>query len=164
MTRCDGEAEMTEKEAKTRRKTPQKASAQEKPQEKEQPASQPLEETEQRQESVARKAPEVVSAVLQKLKKGATVAYGTSSILVRDGYHAASDYADKYKHKIEVKKLKAQRDAVSSMLGSIVYTRIIIDGEPPGESFSDPEITSLLQQIQELDKDVVRIGDEILKY
>lgn len=155
---------MTDKETNTKRKTQQKASAPEKVEEKEQMASQPLEETEQRQESVGRKAPEVVSAVLHKLKKGVSVAYGTSSILVKDGYHAASDYADKYKHKIEVRKLKAQREAVSSMLGSIVYSRIILDGKPPGESFSDQEITSLLQQIQDLDKDVVRIGKEMEKY
>jgi hypothetical protein len=184
---------MTEKETKIRRKTQQKASAQEKPQEKEQMATQPLEETEKRQESVVSedterggtktgalvgaakaieegvelvggKAPEVVSAVLHKLKKGVSVAYGTSSTLVREGYHAASDYADKYKHKIEVKKLKAQREAVSSMLGSIIYTRIIIDGEPPEKPFSDLEITSLLQQIQDLDKEVVRIGKELEKH
>ena len=114
---------MTEKETKTRRKTQQKVSAREKPQEKEQMATQPLEETEKRQESVVSedterdgtktgalvgaakaieegaelvggKAPEVVSAVLHKLKKGVSVAYGTSSTLVREGYHAASDYAD----------------------------------------------------------------------
>ena len=184
---------MTEKETKTRRKTQQKVSAREKLQEKEQMATQPLEETEKRQESVVSedterdgtktgalvgaakaieegaelvggKAPEVVSAVLHKLKKGVSVAYGTSSTLVREGYHAASDYADKHKHKIEVKKLKAQREAVSSMLGSIIYTRIIIDGEPPEKPFSDQEITSLLQQIQDLDKEVVRIGKELEKY
>ena len=184
---------MTEKETKIRRKTKQKASAQEKPQEKEQMATQPLEETEKRQESVVsedterdstktgalagaakaieegvelvgEKAPEVVSVVLHKLRKGVSVAYGTSSTLVREGYHAAGDYADKYKHKIEVKKLKAQREAVSSMLGSIIYTRIIIDGEPPEKPFSDLEITSLLQQIQDLDKEVVRIGKELEKY
>jgi hypothetical protein len=184
---------MTEKETKIRRKTQQKASAQEKPQEKEQMATQPLEETEKRQESVVsedterdstktgalvgaakaieegvelvgEKAPEVVSVVLHKVKKGVSVAYGTSSTLVREAYHAASDYADKYKHKIEVKKLKAQREAVSSSLGSIIYTRIIIDGEPPEKPFSDQEITSLLQQIQDLDKEVVRIGKELEKH
>ena len=184
---------MTEKETKIRRKTQQKASAQEKPQEKEQMATRPLEETEKRQESVVSEdterdstktgalvgaakaieegvelvgeiAPEVASVVLHKLKKGVSEAYGTSSTLVREGYHAASDYADKYKHKIEVKKLKAQREAMSARLGSIIYTRIIIDGEPPEKPFSDQEITSLLQQIQDLDKEVVKIGKELEKY
>ena len=184
---------MTEKETKIRRKTQQEASAQEKPQEKEQMATQPLEETEKLQEPVVsedterdstktgalvgaakaieegvefvgEKAPEVVSVVLHKVKKGVSVAYGTSSTLVREAYHAASDYADKYKHKIEVKKLKAQREATSSRLGSIIYTRIIIDGEPPEKAFSDQEITSLLQQIQDLDNEVVKIGKEFEKY
>ena len=182
---------MTEKETKIRRKTQQEASAQEKPQEKEQ--MEPLEETQKLQEPVVsedterdstktsalvgatkaigegvefvgEKAPEVVSVVLHKVKKGVSVAYGTSSTLVREAYHAASDYADKYKHKIEVKKLKAQREATSSRLGSIIYTRIIIDGEPPEKPFSDQEITSLLQQIQDLDNEVVKIGKELEKY
>ena len=184
---------MTEKETKIRRKTQQEASAQEKPQEKEQMATQPLEETEKLQEPVVsedterdstktgalvgaakaiaegvefvgEKAPEVVSVVLHKVKKGVSVAYGTSSTLVREAYHAASDYADKYKHKIEVKKLKAQREATSSRLGSIIYTRIIIDGEPPENAFSDQEIPSLLQQIQDLDNEVIKIGKEFEKY
>jgi len=184
---------MTEKETKIRGKTQQVASAQEKPQEKEQMATQPLEETEKRQESgvsedsersstktgalvgaakaieervelVGDKAPEVVSVVLHKVKKGVTVAYGTSSTLVREAYHAASDYADKYKHKRKAKNLKAQRAATSSRLGSIIYTRIIIDGEPPEKAFSDEEITSLLQQIQDLDNEVVKTGKELEKY
>ena len=184
---------MTEKETKIRRKTQQKASAQEKPQEKEQMATQPLEETEKLQEAVVSedsdrdstktgalvgaakaieegvelvgdKAPEVVSVVLHKVKNGVSVAYGTSSTLVREAYHAASDYADKHKHKIKAKKLKAQREATSSKLGSIIYTRIIIDGEPPEKAFSDQEINSLLQQIQDLDNEVKKIGKELEKY
>ncbi len=184
---------MTEKETKISGETQQVASAQERPQEKEQMATQPLEETENRQESgvsedsernstktgalagaakaieegvelVGDKAPEVVSVVLHKVKKGVTVAYGTSTTLVREAYHAASDYADKYKHKIKAKNLKAQREATSSRLGSIIYTRIIIDGEPPEKAVSDQEITSLLQQIQDLDNEVVRVGKELEKY
>ena len=84
--------------------------------------------------------------------------------MVREAYHAASDYADKYKHKIEIKKLKAQRETTSSRLGSIIYTRIIIDDEPPEKTFSDQEITSLLQQIQDLDNEVVIIGKELEEY
>jgi len=184
---------MNEKETKIRRKTQQEASAPEKPQQKEQMATQPSEETEKLQEPVVsedtksdstktgalagaakaieegvefvgEKAPEVVAVVLHKVKKGVSVAYGTSSTLVREAYHAASDYADKYKHKIEVKKLKAQREATSSRLGSIIYTRITIDGEPPEKAFSDQEITSLLKQIQDLDNEVVKIGKEFEKY
>ena len=180
---------MTEKETEIGRKTQQEASAQEKPQEKEQ-TTPPLEEAEKQQESVVsqdtekdstktgalvgaakaieegvelvgEKAPEVVSTVLHKVKKGVSVAYGTSSTLVRDAYHAASDYADKYKHKMEVQKLKARREATSSRLGSIIYTRIIIDGEPPEKAFVDQEITSLLEQIQDLDNEVVRVGEEL---
>ena len=183
---------MTEKETKIRRKTQQEASAQERPQEKEQMATQPLEETEKLHEPVisedterdstktgalvgaakaieegvdfvGEKAPKVVSVVLHKVKKGVSMAYGSSSTLVRGAYHAASDYADKNKHKIEVKKLKTQREATSSRLGSIIYTRIIIDGEPPEKAFSDREITSLLQQIQDLDNEVVKIGKELEK-
>ena len=180
---------MTEKETKIKRKTQQKASAEEKPQDKEQKATQPLEEAEVivSEDSdgaktktgalmgaakaieegvglVGDKAPEVVSVVLHKVKNGVSVAYGTSSTLVREAYHAASDYADKQKHKIKAKKLKAQREATSSKLGSIIYTRIIIDGEPPEKAFSDQEISLLLQQIQDLDNEVVKIGKELEKY
>ena len=184
---------MTEKEMKIGRKTPEVIFAQEKPKEKEQMATPPLQETEKPQESVVaedtvkdstktgalveaakaieesvglvgEKAPEVVSVVIHTIKKGVSVAYGTSSTLVRGAYHAASDYADQYKHKIEIKKLKAQRQTTSSRLGSVIYTRIILDGETPEKAFPDQEITSLLQQIQDLDSEVVKIGEELEKH
>lgn len=178
---------MTEKKTKIKHKTQPEASAKEKPEEKEQMATQPMEETEavvlddrdspktgalmgaakaieERVGSVREKAPEVVSVVLHKVKNGVSVAYGTSSTLVRDAYHAASEYADKQKHKINAKKLTAQREATSAKLGSIIYTRIIIDGEPPEKAFSDQEISLLLQQMQDLDNEVAEIGKELEKY
>ena len=165
----------------------QEVSAQEKPQEEEQIAIQSLEETEKHQEVsedterdstksalmgaakaiedgmefVGGKAPEVASVVLHKVKKGVSVAYGTSSTLVRDAYHAASDYTDEYKHKIEIKKLKARREATSSKLGSIIYTRVVIDEEPPEKIFLDQQIAALIQRIQSLDNEIVRIGQEL---
>ncbi len=164
--------------------------AQEKPQEKEQMATQPSGATEKWQEPVVsedtvrdstkigalvqaakaieegaefvgEKVPVVASIVFHSIKKGVSVAYRTSSTLVGGAYHAASDYADKYKHKIEVKKLKAQREATSSRLGSIIYSKIVIDQEPPQKAFSNEEITSLLQQIHDLDNEVVKIGKEL---
>ena len=112
-------------------------------------------------EFVGEKAPEVVSVVLHKVKEGVSLAYGTSSTLVREAYDAASDYADEYKHKVEIKRLKVQRDSTSSTLGSTIYTRLVVNEEPPENIFSDPEITSLLQRIQDLDNEVVRIGKEL---
>jgi len=164
--------------------------AREKPQEKEQMATQPSGAMEQLQESVVaedtvtdstkigvlvqaakaieegaelvgEKAPAIASIVFHSIKKGVSVAYGTSSTLVGGAYHAASDYADKYTHQIEVKKLKARREAASSRLGSIIYSRIVIDEELPQKAFADEEITSLLQQIHDLDDEVVKIGKEL---
>ena len=115
-------------------------------------------------EFVGEKAPEVVSIVLHKVKQGVSAAYGTGSTLVREAYHAASEYADTYKHKVEIKKLKVQRETTSSKLGSMIYTRFIIDEEPPEKTFSDQEIASLMQQIQDLDNEVVKIGKELEKH
>ena len=114
-------------------------------------------------ERVGAKAPEIASVVLHKVRTGVSVAYGTSSTLVRDAYHTASDTADKYKHKNEIRKLKAQRDATSARLGSTIYTKIVIDGEAPEKALSAEETTSLLQQIQNLDNEVIRIGKELEK-
>jgi len=181
---------MTEIETRIGHTTPPVSSAREKPQESKQTATPPLGATEKRQESVVsedtardskktgalvqaaraieegaklvgEKAPVIASIVFHSIKKGVSVAYGASSTLVGGAYHAANDYADKYKHKIEVKKLRAQREATSSRLGSIIYSRIVIDEEPPQKAFSDEEITSLLQQILDLDNEVVKIGEEL---
>ena len=183
---------MTEQETKITDSTQQEASAQENLQEKEQTATQPAEETEEQSESavsgdtekggnkagalvgaakaiedgmgfVGEKAPEVASFVLHKVKRGVSAAYGTSQTLVRDAYHTAGDYADKYKHKNEIRKLKAQREATTSRLGSAIYTKVIVDGEAPEKTLAETEITSLLQQIQDLDNEVIKIGKELEK-
>ena len=108
-----------------------------------------------------KKAPEIVSAVMHKVRKGASMAYGTGSTLVREAYHAASEQADRYKHKNEIRKLKARREDASARLGSIIYSKIIIDETPPKETLADREIIMLLQQIQNLDNDVEKIGKEL---
>jgi hypothetical protein len=184
---------MTEKETKIGRQTRREASAQEKP-EREQMEAQPGDEATERLESAAsddaktdstkmssdsvgaaqaieegvdlvgEEAPEVASIVVHKVKKGISVAYGTSSTFVRQAYHSASDYADKYKHKIEIKRLKAKRETLSSRLGSVIYTGIVIDQETPEKLFLDEEISSLLEQIQHLDDEVVTIGKELEKH
>jgi hypothetical protein len=107
---------------------------------------------------VGERAPKVASFVVHKVKKGVSVAYGTSSAFVQDAYHRSSEYADKYKHKAEIKRLKGQRDAVTSRLGSLIYTKIVIDDESPEKVFSEQRISSILQQIEDLDKEVVKIG------
>lgn len=183
---------MTEKQAENRAKTGQDASAQDKSRETEQarPSKDAREqqelavsegpETESKKKSsalvgaakaieggahfVGEKAPEVASFVVHKVKKGVSVAYGTSSTLVKDAYLAASDYADRYKHRHEIKKLKAQRQAVSSRLGSLVYTRIFVGGEQPDKLLSEQEITGLFQEIQNLDNEIVKSGQELQKH
>jgi hypothetical protein len=164
--------------------------AREKPQEKERMATPPSGATEQRRESVVaeetvrdsaktgalvhaakaieegaelvgEKAPVLASIVFHSIKKGVSVAYETSSTLVGGAYHAASDYAEKYKHKIEVKKLNALREATSSRLGSIIYDKIVVEEALPEKAFADEEIRSLLQQIHDLDNEVVEIGKEL---
>lgn len=84
--------------------------------------------------------------------------------MLREAYHAASDYAEKYKYKFEIKKLKAERQAMSSRLGTAIYTRIVIDEEPLEKPFSDQEIASLLHQIQDLDDESEKIGNEPEKH
>jgi hypothetical protein len=112
---------------------------------------------------VGDKAPKVASFVVHKVRKGASVAYGTGSKIVRDAYRTSSEYADKYKHKAEMKRLQEQRESVSARLGSEIYTRIVVDEEPPDKLFLDQRITSLLDQIQKLDNDVVKIGKDLEK-
>lgn len=110
---------------------------------------------------VGEKAPEVASFVIHKVRKGVSVAYGAGSTFVKEAYQASRDYADKYKHRIEIKRLRAQREAVTARLGSIIYSRIFVDGEPPDKVFSEQEVTGLYQEIQDLDNEIVRSGEEL---
>ena len=112
---------------------------------------------------VGEKAPEVVSVVYHRVKKGIAVAYGTGSTIVRDAYHAAGDYADRYRHKVEIGRLNERRDALTARLGSLVYTRVVIDAAAPAGLAEDAEVADLFLQIQRLDEEIVAVGKELEK-
>lgn len=113
---------------------------------------------------VGEKAPEVASVVLHKVRKGATVALDASSTFMKGAFHRGRDYAEKTRHKVEIRKLQAKRDALTSKLGSIVYTGIAIDKESPDKLLTSGEIKSLVEEIRELDNDMVTAGQGLEKH
>lgn len=113
---------------------------------------------------VGEKAPEVASIVLHKVKKGATAAYGAGSTFMKGALHRGRDYAEKTKHKVEIRKLQAKRDALISKLGSIIYTGIAVDKEAPDKLLTSGEIQSLVEKIGELENDLLTAGQALEKH
>ncbi len=113
---------------------------------------------------VGEKAPEVASIVLHKVKKGATAAYGAGSTFMKGALHRGRDYAEKTRHKVEIRKLQAKRDALISKLGSIIYTGIAVDKEAPDKLLTSGENQSLVEKIGELENDLLTAGQALEKH
>ncbi len=113
---------------------------------------------------VGEKAPEVMSTVLHTVKKGATVAYGAGSTFVRKASQRAKENAETYRHRAEIRKLQARRDALTSKLGSIVYSGIAVDNESPESLLTSGEITALIEEIGQLDIEVIKAGQALEKH
>ncbi len=109
------------------------------------------------------KTSEIATETFEKVKQGASEAIDTSSQVVTDLYSSASDYADQFKDKIEMKKLNNQREELVSNLGAYFYKNYKIDKITFSKLSKTSEFTSLIKKIQRLDKEIIELGKDLSK-
>ncbi len=120
------------------------------------------------------KTPEIASHVLEqttritrdvfgRLHEGWSTAYEASSKFVQDAYHTSSAYADRHKNTGVMKKLTAEREKLNQKLGSVVYMKYRGEGAAPDEIFQLQEVKEILDQCENVDNEVLRIGKELDK-
>jgi hypothetical protein len=120
------------------------------------------------------KTPEIASHVLEqstritrdvfgKIHDGWSTAYDTSSKFMQEAYHTTSAYAERHKSTVVMKKLTAEREKLNQKLGSVIYTKYKDESVPPQEIFELQEIRDILDQCENVDNEVLRIGKELDK-
>ena len=112
---------------------------------------------------VGEKTSEIASETYDKVKKGAVDVFDTSSKVASDLYQAASDYAELFRDKIEMQKLKSERDRLSRDLGKYFYLRYRVEGLSFRELSAKKDFKTLIKDIEKVDKEAIRLGKSLSK-
>lgn len=124
--------------------------------------------------AIGGKTPEIASHVLEqstkitrdvfgKIHEGWSTAYDASSKFMQEAYHTTSAYAERHKSTVVMKKLTAEREKLNQKLGSVIYTKYKNESVSPQEIFELQEIRDILDQCENVDNEVLRIGKELDK-
>lgn len=124
--------------------------------------------------SLGDRTPEITSHVLEqttkftrdvfgRLHEGWSSAYEASSKFMQEAYHTTSAYAERHKSTVVMKKLTAEREKLNQKLGSVIYTKYKDEGVAPEDLFELDEVREILTQCENVDNEVLRIGQELDK-
>ncbi|MCJ7713184.1 hypothetical protein MUO66_01820 [Candidatus Bathyarchaeota archaeon] len=112
---------------------------------------------------VGEKTSVIAADAYEKVKKGAADVFDASSKVVTDLYKSASEYAELFKDKIEMQKLKSERDRLSRDLGKYFYLRYRVEGLSFRELSAEKDFKTLIKDIEKVDKEAIRLGKSLSK-
>ncbi|MEJ2053933.1 MAG: hypothetical protein P8X42_08445 [Calditrichaceae bacterium] len=104
------------------------------------------------------RASKLTDSILDKVKQGVSEAYEAGSKALEDLTETAQDYAEKYKHKLEINKLKSKQDQQYTQLGSLIFDKYKIIGIPANKLFQEKDIKNSIKEIEETAKKIVDLG------
>lgn len=107
---------------------------------------------------IAEKASDFKDIFFDRVKKGVSEAYEAGSKTIEELTETAQDYAEKYKHKIEINKLKAKQDKKYTILGSLIFEKYKVAGMTPAKVFNDKDIKELINDIENTAEQIVEQG------
>jgi hypothetical protein len=110
---------------------------------------------------VAGQTVEVASDILDAMKDRLHKVYVAGNRAVEGVTRSAQEHAEKYKQNAEMKRLAVERDRLTAKLGFATYRHFKERKWSPELLFEDREISSLVDQIESLDREVVKIGEAI---
>ncbi|MGB5747041.1 MAG: hypothetical protein WBM69_08680 [Desulfobacterales bacterium] len=104
-----------------------------------------------------------ISIVVDKLKKGLSQAYEAGAKVVDELSQNAQEYAEKYRAESEIKKLKGEKDKLMAQLGQSVLKHHLAGGGFAESFFNGKETIDQFNQIEILDKKIIKIGKKLDK-
>lgn len=81
--------------------------------------------------------------------------------LTSEGVHKAQEMAEQLKDDFEIRKLNNKKKEVSTQLGMKFYLAVKNnDNEVPDNLMKDKEIVSLLKELEQIDKEIIKLSEE----
>ncbi|MEJ2544715.1 MAG: hypothetical protein P8Y99_11670 [Calditrichaceae bacterium] len=112
---------------------------------------------------LAGKASSFTDTLLHKVRKGVSEAYEAGSKAIEELTETAQDYAEKYKHKMEINKLKAKQDKQYRVLGSLIFEKYKVVGLTPAKLLKEKDIVNLINEIEITSEQIVEQGKALDK-
>ena len=96
-----------------------------------------------------------------KLKKGLSHAYATGTRVVDDLSLAAQEYTEKYKSESKIRKMKSEKDIMTTRLGRSFFESHLAGDKSTASFLQKKEIVDLLNQIEMMDNKIIEAGKQI---
>ncbi|MBD3226057.1 MAG: hypothetical protein GF313_15120 [Caldithrix sp.] len=111
---------------------------------------------------ISKKSTKAVNNLLEKLKGNLSDAYEASAKFAEQVQDQVQGYAEKYKNVAAMNRLKADKDRLLKKLGDSVYA-LYAEQNRKQVSFKKQELESLLKEIETIDVDILKIGEQLDK-
>ena len=112
----------------------------------------------------AEKTAETAGELFKAVKKGLSSTYDAGAKVIDDISSTAQDYIDKYKKNMEVNKLSENREQLIKKLGADFFAEYkTIKEDSLQLFFNKKEILDLINEIEKLDKSIVKTGKKLEK-
>jgi hypothetical protein len=112
---------------------------------------------------LAKKSSKVAGAIFEKVKKGATDVYEAGSKIAENITETAQDYAEKYKHKLEIKKLIEIKNGLFTEAGSHIYKKYKSGNFSMEQLINEKSVVELFRAIKTKEIEIIKLGQELDK-
>ena len=112
---------------------------------------------------VGEKTSEIAGDAFELVKKGAEDIFVAGSKVAADLYHSASEYAETFKEKVEMSKLKSEKERLIRDLGRYFYANYQVEGLTFTEISRNKEFKEIIKKIGKLDHQIVELGKAFTK-
>lgn len=119
--------------------------------------------TAQSQEDVSERKTEVAKGVFEKIKEGMTGVFTAGAKVVDEITQTTHEYAERYKHNVEMKKLGEQRDGLTAKLGMITFDEFKSSDKLPAKFLDRKDVAEHLREIEKLERQIVKVGKRLEK-
>ncbi|KPL17380.1 MAG: hypothetical protein AMS23_00540 [Bacteroides sp. SM1_62] len=102
--------------------------------------------------------------VLEKIRGGVSDAYEAGVKALDELANSAQNYLEKYEDSREMKRLSSERRELTKELGIRVYSNNKSKKTSIENLFTDKEIGVLVERIEVLNKEIVKLGKKIDQY
>jgi polyhydroxyalkanoate synthesis regulator phasin len=106
----------------------------------------------------AQASTEIGDKLVDKLKKGLSMAYETGTKVVDELSQIAHGYIEKYKAESEINRLKEQKDMLMLQMGELFLKHHLAGGRFQESFLNRKELIDLYNQIDSLDQKIIEAG------
>jgi hypothetical protein len=113
---------------------------------------------------IAEKTSEAASELYKVLKNKISSTYESGAKIVDDINKTAQNYIEKYKQNAEIKRLTDDREQLTQRLGAEYFSKIkTAKDKDPISILKDDVFQELINEIEKLEKEIIKIGKKLEK-